>query len=487
MDTDVIVVGSGPTGLLLAGELTLAGVDVIVLEKLPARTGQAKALNLQPRSAEVLDLRGLLDAAHEKAMADVPDGHFAGISLDYRALDTRHRYQVGIPQRRVEETLEARLAERGVLVRYDTALTALVQDEGGVTATAGGAEIRAKFLVGCDGGRSAVRRLAGIEFPGTDADRWGVVADVVIGANSANLPSRWRSMKELFSEDSLKKNGGLIPLDEPGLYRFAHFEFELPADPHAPVPADRVVAWIKEGYGADIEVREVRWASGFGNATRQAARYRAGRVLLAGDAAHIHLPAGGQGMNLGLQDAMNLGWKLAAEINGWAPDGLLDSYHAERHAVGAGVLANTQAQAVLMEPGPAPAALRKLMIEIIAVPAVNRRLADMISGLDIRYPMAGPDHPLLGFRLPDADLVVAGEKRRASEFFHPGRGVLLTADPALLDQTGPRVDAVLAEDLPGLDAAAVLVRPDGYVCWVAGGPGNPVGEAVATWFGPGRG
>jgi flavin-dependent dehydrogenase len=271
--------------------------------------------------------------------------------------------------------------------------------------------------------------------------------------------------------------GGLMPLGEPGLFRFIYGNRnERPDDMRAPVADAEIVAELQKRYGEETEVAKVVWSSRFSDAARQADRYRVGRVLLAGDAAHIHFPAGGQGLNLGVQDAMNLGWKLAAEVRGRAPEGLLDTYESERHPVGARVLENVHAQKALFPQGPESSALRGLFVELAKNPAVTRQLAGMVSGLDIRYEMDGPAHGLLGARLPDVKLDVDGEQRWASDLMHSGRGVLLTTEARHYDQ----VDVVLVPELPGLDADALLVRPDGYVCWVGlDGLDTP----IARWFG----
>ncbi|WP_020666759.1 FAD-dependent monooxygenase [Amycolatopsis nigrescens] len=498
IETDVIVVGGGPTGLMLACELALAGAGVIVLDRLPERTDQSKALNLQPRTAEVLEQRGLLAMAQDRSLGNVGDGHFAGLPVVYDGWRTRHPYQVGIPQARVEEVLEERLASYGIEVRRGHELTGFTQDEDGVVATVQGPDgelrLRAGYLAGCDGGRSAVRKALGVGFPGIDATEYGVVADVVLAEVPAAVPKRWTSMRDMLRPRGDRQlTAGLLPLGEPGLYRLAYRgENSKPEDPRAPVPQAELEAALLVAYDEEVTVSEVRWASRFGNGSRQAERYRVGRVLLAGDAAHVHAPAGGQGLNLGVQDAMNLGWKLAAEIAGWAPPGLLDSYHDERHPVGARVLENTRAQGVLMDDGPGPFALRKVFAKLMEQPEVTRYLSGMVSGLDIRYPLDGADHELLGARMPDVDLRVAGQDRQASSLLHHGHGVLLTTMARYGEAARPwagRVDVVPVPELPGFDAAAVLVRPDGYVCWTAAtgdSPTEPVKRleaALTGWFG----
>ncbi|KAA2258030.1 FAD-dependent oxidoreductase [Solihabitans fulvus] len=476
MDFDVIVAGGGPTGLLLANELGLAGVRVVVLERQPVRTGQSKALNLQPRTAEVLDLRGWLDPIMDRAVTTLPAGHFSGTPLDYRALDTRFPYQVGIPQARVEEFLESHLAEFGVPVLRGHELTGFRQDADGVTVTvagpAGVRDLRAAYLVGADGGRSVVRKHLGVGFPGRGGRVSMVVADVVL--RNGDTDGEWRL--PTFEPHE----GGsifLLPLGD-GVHRIL---FGGPGqqgvDRDAPVTEDEVRAALRRAEDGEPELREIRWASRFTDASRQVERYRSGRVLLAGDAAHIHLPAGGQGLNLGMQDAFNLGWKLAAEVRGAAPAGLLDSYHDERHPVGAAVLRNTRAQGLLMIPDPDVLAMRALLADLLTGPEANRRIAGMISGLDIRYPMPdAPVHPLLGSRLPAIDLPT-------------GRGLFLVPRPEFGDAARPwrdRVDHAVVDGAHAEGADAVLVRPDGHVCWVGPEVDDGLRAALTRWFGQAR-
>ncbi|GLZ39904.1 FAD-dependent oxidoreductase [Actinokineospora sp. NBRC 105648] len=495
---DVVVVGSGPTGLMLATELALAGVEVVVLERLAEPSGQSKALNLQPRTAEVFDLRGLMEPTREYAHGTWGSGHFGGRPLSYEGWQTRHPYQVNIPQAGVERVLEDRLAELGARVRRGHELLDFTQNDAGVTAavrtTAGESRIEARYLVGCDGGRSAVRKRLGVAFPGTDASQFAFVADVAFDALPAAVPTRLRSVSDAIAKEGNGKGGagGLIPLGEPGLFRLI---FNDPRagqrDQAEPVSTAEVAAAVERLFGAGAVIAEIRWASRFTNVTRQVEHYRVGRVLLAGDAAHVHFPAGGQGLNLGVQDAMNLGWKLAAEVQGRAPAGLLDTYHSERHPVGARVLHNTRAQSMPVDPAPETVAMSQLITELAKLPEANRHLAGMVSGFDIRYEVDGPDHPLLGGRLPDLELPLGW----ASDLFHPGRGVLLSTDPRYLELARPwsdRVDATTLPELPDLTADAVLVRPDGYVCWVAPADGSPsdttdntkrLDGALRTWFG----
>lgn len=459
MIADVLVVGAGPTGLLLAAELDLAGIPVILVDQATERSGQSRALALQPRSVEILHSRGLLRPLLDDAVAQVPAGHFAGlpVTLDYSSWDTRFPYQLGIPQARVEQHLEDHLAARGIGVRRGLELTGLAQDADGVEASfADGTTIRAGWVVGCDGARSAVRKLTGIGFPGRDGRMSAVVADVVLEDIRAESNGRWE-LPSLVPRDGAVLT--LLPLGD-GVHRVL---FTGPAQQlltrSDPIDFAEVSGALSNWYGDEVVLREIRWASRFTDAARQADRYRVGRVFVAGDAAHIHSPTGGQGMNLGLQDAFNLGWKLAAHLNGEAPEELLDSYHDERHPVAAAVLANTRAQGVLMIPDDDIACLRETFLDLLRIPEANHRLAGIISGLGIAY--APGDHPLIGQRMPDLELDDGTSIA----------GLLTSGRPLHL------------RDVAG--AAQVLVRPDGYVLWATDDPEGQAAtdssKASAVW------
>jgi 2-polyprenyl-6-methoxyphenol hydroxylase-like FAD-dependent oxidoreductase len=444
---EVLVVGAGPTGLMTALELQRAGVDALVVDREPRRTGQSKALGLQPRSVELLADRGLLEPVLPHVRARLPHGHFAGITVDYTALPTRFPYQLGVEQARVEEALEDQL-DTPVLRGREA--VAVHQDADSVTVGfADGSAVTAQYAVAADGGHSAVRSLLGAAFPGRSAQFWLVVADVTLAARPAGLADEWA-----LPEFGATPLGFLLPLGG-GRFRFLFGGAEQQElDRSAPVTPDEVQRALTAAHGPDIVLGEVVWASRFGNAARQLERYRHGRVLFAGDAAHVHLPVGGQGLNLGLQDAVNLGWKLAAQVNGWAPPGLLDSYHDERHPVAARVLVSTRAQAVLTVPDPDLLALRTVVTDLVGVPEAGRLLAMELSGLGIRY---GAD-PRLGARATDVDLPA------------DGRAVLVGA------HAPGWADRVVEVEGP----APQLVRPDGHVCW-AGGPG--LDDALGHWFG----
>jgi 2-polyprenyl-6-methoxyphenol hydroxylase-like FAD-dependent oxidoreductase len=471
MNVDVIVIGAGPAGLTLATELTLAGTRVVVVDRLAERSGQSKAMNLQPRTAEVLDLRGLLPRADEHSIGRI-EGHFSGIPLRYEGLDSRYPYQAGIMQWRIEALLEERLTELGGELRRGWELTGLEQDEHGVTVY-GPETLRARYLVGCDGGRSTVRKLLGVEFPGVEATHYNTVADIVLGPGTADLPDGATRIGEARRRRPDGSFASVVPLDEPGLYRFVYADQRRE---RTEVTGEEIADTLRTFYGDEYELREIRYASRFGDATRQAEQYRTGRVFLAGDAAHIHPPIGGQGLNLGVQDAFNLGWKLAAVAAGRMPETLLDTYHAERHPVGATVLDNVRAQSALRTPGPGHRALREIVTGLLDLPEANRAIAAMITGLDIDYGGAGHT----GTRLPD----FRTGHRWASELFHSGTGALFTTDEKYLRPAEPwtdRVAAVRADRLPWPDVEAVLVRPDGYVCWTTGH--EPMTTSLRAWFG----
>ncbi len=491
MDTDVIVVGSGPTGLLLACELALAGVRTLVVERRTEPQQDSRALTLHPRSLELMDLRGLAPRFLGLGRT-LPGWHFAALEtpLDFAALDSRRAHTLFLAQARTEELLAQRAQELGVEIRRGHTLTGLRQSEDGVEAQVRGPHdrpddghrspagaprtLRAAYLVGCDGGRSAVREAAGIDFPGTDETLTGVLGDFATVTAGPEALAAARGAGVL-----------AVPL-EGGLTRFVYIDPERMRTPaQVPVTLEEFRTALDRLCGSDFGVDRPRWLSRFGNATRLAAAYRSGRVLLAGDAAHIHFPAAGQGLNTGLQDAMNLGWKLAAEVKGWAPPGLLDTYHAERHPVGRAVTDNTEVQTLLAElplvdryRRPA-AALRGLFEELLRMPEVNRRFAEQVSALGTAYPATAPGaDPLVGRRMPDIALSAAGsDATRVYELLHRGGFVLLRLagardpHPQPYEAPGryPHISAVTAhtyEEHPELDGVReVLVRPDGHIAW----------------------
>ncbi|MFF5138977.1 FAD-dependent monooxygenase [Streptomyces sp. NPDC013157] len=482
--TDVAIVGAGPTGLMLACELRLAGAEVVVLEALPERTGHSKALGLHARSLEVLAQRGIVERFLAEGHPKVPVGHFAGIrKLDFGRFAGDHPYMLRIPQADTERLLEQWALELGVELRFDARVTGLAQDAAGVALTVEGAEgayvLPAAYAAGCDGGHSTVRELLGVGFPGTPTTLTAMVGDVELpGLDQPVTGSMPRHTNGVAMQ---------FPLG-PGLYRVVTVEFDKVTDRDAPLDIDVLRTAYRSIAGTDYGMRGARWLSRFGDATREAAQYRVGRVFLAGDAAHIHFPASGQGLNLGIQDAANLGWKLAAVLAGRAGEELLDTYHEERHPVAAAVLHNTRAQVALMEPGDKVGALRELFDVLLDFDEVRDFLTGMVNGLDVVYPASG-DHPLAGRRVPNAVLKTEDGERRVHELLHGGHGVLLDlSDGAPALAAGSRraaVDTVRAR-ADELGAGALLIRPDGYVAWAAPA-GEVTGEglepALTKWFG----
>ncbi|MFI5952950.1 FAD-dependent monooxygenase [Cryptosporangium sp. NPDC051539] len=461
--TEVIVVGGGPTGLLLAAELRLHGVDTVVLEREAERLPFVRSLGLHVRSIEILDQRGLLETFLAHGTVHRTGASFAGISKPWPdRMDTEHGYVLGIPQTITDRLLEEHAVAVGASLRRGSVLTGLAQDADGVTASlADGSELRAKYLVGCDGGRSTVRKLLGIGFPGEATTAENLLGEVEIGVppeTVATVMAEVRRTNRMF---------GIGPVGD-GVFRAT---VPAPGLSDAPPTLEEFREALRLAAGTDFGVHSPRWLSRFGNATRLAERYRAGRVLLAGDAAHVHPPIGGQGLNLGLQDAFNLGWKLAGAVAGWAPAGLLDTYESERRPVADDVLSTVRAQAELLGPGPGPAAVRRLLSELMDFEDVTRFLVEKVTAIGIRY-------PLTGRRLKDLPL----EHGRLYERMRDGRGLLLDRTGRLsvsgwADRVG--YAAGVSEEL---DAPAVLLRPDGQVAWSGDSPEDLRGP-LERWFG----
>jgi 2-polyprenyl-6-methoxyphenol hydroxylase-like FAD-dependent oxidoreductase len=470
---DVIISGGGPTGMMLASELRLHGVDVLVLEKDAEPSKAVRSLGLHPRSIEIMDQRGLLNrflALGQQYPGGV--GRFAGIEKPLPVnLDTAHAYILGIPQPVTDRLLAERAVELGAQIRRGCEVTGLEQDDDGVSVgLADGTRLRSSWLVGCDGGRSLVRRQLGIGFPGDPATNEWIHSEMEVTTPPDDLA-------EVVDEVRKTHRGfGVGPAGN-GLYRAVVPAATVAEDRAVPPTLEELRAQLRAYAGTDFGVHTPRWITRFTDATRLAEQYRAGRVFLAGDAAHVHPPLGGQGLNLGIQDSFNLGWKLAAEVNGWAPQGLLDSYHAERHPVAADVLTITRAQSELISPEPGPQAVRRLLAELMNFDDVSRFLAERISSIGIRYDF-GEGPALLGRRLRDIPL----SRGRLYELTREGRGLLL-------DQTGglsvtgwtDRVDHV-AEVSGELDAPAVLLRPDGHVAWI-GDDQDELLRHLPRWFG----
>ncbi|MFD9705275.1 rifampin monooxygenase [Lentzea sp. NPDC059081] len=470
---DVIIAGGGPTGMMLAGELRLHGVGVVLLERDHEPTKVVRALGLHARSLEILDQRGLADRFFPLGTTHPLAGFFAGIERPApERLDTKYPFVFSMPQPVTERLLAEHAVELGADIRRGQTVTAFNQDDEGVTVElAGGTSLRARYLVGCDGGRSTVRKLAGIDFPGEPTR-----VETLLGEMEIGIP--WEEAMPLMLEiRKTQKRFGIGPIGGSATYRVVVPAEGVSEDRSVMPTLDDFKEQLRRVAGSDFGVHSARWMSRFGDATRQAERYRSGRVFLAGDAAHIHPPTGGQGLNLGVQDAFNLGWKLAAAVHGWAPAGLLDTYEAERHPVAEEVLSNTRAQIELMKVEPGPRSVRRLLTELVAFEEVNRYLIEKIIAVRIRYDLGSGDD-LVGRRIGDLALKRGGLYGQ----MHAGRGVLL-------DQTGAlsvagwagRVDHVV-DVSEELDAPAVLLRPDGHVAW-AGDDQQSLEAELARWFG----
>jgi bifunctional hydroxylase/dehydrase len=483
---DVLICGAGPTGLMLAGELRLAGVSTIVLERRAEPVQQSRALGFSARAIEEFDQRGLLPRFGE--LETIPIGHFGGLSIDFGVIDGGSYGARGIPQSRTEAVLADWATGLGAEVRRQHEVIGIKPDDSGVTVEVrtphGTRRLRARYLVGCDGSRSTVRELAGIEFRGTDAviEMW--LADV-----------RGPRLRPRFSGERVPGGMVMVLPAGPDVFRVGVYERATgPRHSDQPPSFAEVADAFERLTGEDIHDAEPLWVSWFTDASKQATSYRSGRVFLAGDAAHVHLPIGAQGMSGGIGDAVNLGWKLAAAVHGHAAPGLLDTYHAERHPVAARVITNTLAQRILYLTGAEIEPVRELFSELLAYPAVQRHLVGMVTGQDIHYDSAGPDqHPLVGRRLRDQEFIIPGaSKASLYQQLHAGRPVLvnLAYDKDISAAAEPWRDVVdlVKATVPGpcvLSAVdAVLVRPDGYVAWATPRGGGPAGlaEALGHWF-----
>ncbi|MFJ4654417.1 FAD-dependent monooxygenase [Nocardia sp. NPDC088792] len=485
-EAQVVIAGAGPTGLMLAAELRLGGVDVIVVERRAAGTvGESRAPGINARSVEILTQRGLGDEFLSRGKV-LPGVLFSGIPMAPHDLDPGWPAALILPQHQTERILAARAVELGVRFLWATAVVDLHQDDDGVgvlvEGPAGPAAIRADYLVGCDGGHSAVRRICEIPFPGEEPVSYWVVGDVQL-----DCPPDGNGV---FGRNE-RIGTYQISRAEPGWFRLSLMRATPPADRTAPVTLDELREVMRDGLGTDYGLRAARWMSRFSDGFRQITDYRQGRIFLAGDAGHTHSPIGGQGLNLGIQDAVNLGWKLAAVLNGAAPDSLLDTYHQERHPIAATVLQLTKAQTALIKPGAQTDALRSVVADMLAEPETCLRLSGILSGLNLRYPL-GDTHPLLGRRMPDLTLTTDQGTTSVFGLLRHARPLLinlgadeLTGTPApwtdRVDYIEARLDPAASTnswdlpvfgDVPACDA--VFVRPDGHVAWV-----NPAGATLA--------
>jgi len=483
VDHAIVICGGGPTGLMLAGELALAGADVAIVERRPNQElAGSRAGGLHARSIELLDQRGIADRFLDAGETMQVTG-FALTRLDISDFPTRHNYGLALWQNHIERILAEWVAELGVPSYRARDVIGFVEGDRGVeVALSDGSSLRADYLVGCDGGRSLIRKTAGIDFPGWDPTTSNLIAEVELEEEP-----EWGIRRDAIGLH------GLSRMDDGKTVRV------MITEQRAGRAGDPGLSDLSEGliavYGTDYGVHNPSWISRFSDMTRQAATYRKGRILLAGDAAHIHSPDGGQGLNIGLHDAVNLGWKLARVAAGTAPDNLLDSYHAERHPVAARVLRNTMAQVALRRADERSGALREIVAELLGMDEPRRRVAGMMSGLDVHYDL-GEGHALLGRRMPDLDLVTADGPVRVFALLHDARPVLINmGEPGAID-TSPWADRVKLLDanyggiweLPVIGTVpaptAVLVRPDGHVAWVGDGSDDGLSDALTNWFGP---
>lgn len=468
---DVIIAGCGPTGAMLAAELRLHDVRVLVLEKETEPTSFVRFVGLHIRSLELMAMRGLLDRMLERGRKRPAGGLFAAISKPAPAgLDSAHAYLLGIPQPVVVQLLEEHTMHLGAEVRRGSAVVDFEQDDDGVTVQlADGERLRSRYLVGSDGSRSTVRKVLGVGFPGEPSRNETLMGELELDVTREELAAKVSEVREIY------KTFSVTPFAD-GIYRVV-VPVAAVSNNTKPPTLDDFKDQLLAIAGTDFGVHSPRWLSRFGDATRLAERYRVRRVLLAGDAAHIHPPTGGQGLNLGIQDAFNLGWKLAAQVRGWAPDTLLDTYHAERHPVAEDVLDNTRAQMELLSTEPGPQAVRRLLTELMDFDEVNRYLIEKITAIDVRYDF-GEGPAQLGRRQRDIET----KQGDLYTLLHHGRGLLLDrTDRLTVDGWSDRVDH-LTDPTAAIDAPGILLRPDGHIAWL-GNNQQDLNTHLTRWFG----
>lgn len=490
----VVIAGGGPTGLMLAGELALAGVDVAIVERRPNQElAGSRAGGLLSRTLEIFDQRGIVDRFLAEGQIAQVTG-FAVTRLDISDFPTRHNYGLALRQKHIERILAGWVSELAVPIYRGRELMGFTQDATGVTIElSDGASLRARYLVGCDGGRSLVRKTAGIEFPGWDATTSSILAEAEMTQEPPLGVHRTALGMHAFGREEYEIRDGKVVFATEGPIGVMVTEKSVGAKAE-PTLDDLREALIAQ-CGTDYGIHSPTWISRFTDMSRQAAAYRKGRVLLAGDAAHVHSPVGGKGLNIGVQDAVNLGWKLAQVVKETSPESLLDTYHAERHPVAARVLRTTMAQVALQRTDERTEALREVVVELLGIEEARKRIAAEMSGLGIHYDL-GEGHPLLGRRMPDLDLVTSDGPMRIFTLLHNARPVLLNLGaPGSFDITpwSDRIKLVHAKydgpwQLPALGSVSapttVLIRPDGYEAWVGDGTQDGLHEAMNTWFGP---
>jgi 2-polyprenyl-6-methoxyphenol hydroxylase-like FAD-dependent oxidoreductase len=488
----VVIAGGGPTGLMLAGELALAGVDVIIVERRASQDlAGSRAGGLHARTIEVFDQRGIADRFLSQGKVAQVAG-FAGVPLDISDFPTRHPYGLGLWQNHIERILAEWVGELEVPIHRGREVTGLAQDDAGVDVhLSDGQSIRAEYLVGCDGGRSLVRKAAGIDFPGWDPTTSSLIAQVEMTQEPELGIRRIPSGTHALGKVEYEIEDGEVVYQPGGTVGVMLTESHVgKSEPTLRDLSEGLIAV----YGTDYGIHSPTFISRFTDMTRQAAAYRDRRILLAGDAAHVHYPVGGQGLNIGVQDAVNLGWKLARVVNRTSQESLLDTYHAERHPVAARVLRSTMAQVALGRPDDRIEAARDVVAELLGMDEPRRRFAAEMSGLGVHYDL-GEGHPLLGRRMPDLDLVTSDGPLRVFTLLHDARPVLLNLGPPGGLDIAPWADRVRVIDamyggsweLPALGEVtaptAVLIRPDGYVAWVGEQTQTGLADALTTWFG----